>query len=285
MPLTAWIAGSVALLATMVLVAALWFDWLFEAPRALYAPSLVQHLGSRSVLAIFAHPDDEILAAGALADAGSREGIDVRTITLTRGENGHPEPGVSRAEDLPLVRESELRRYGFALRLDHQEVWEYPDGGLSDVAGRRLVDRLVERIRTWKPDLVLTFDPAGGYNGHPDHRATGTIATEAIRAALDFTYQVDLGEAHRPKQLGYMIAPARAFSIIGGLELRTVAAAQPDANLAVPVDPSLRILGWQIHASQRLERAYPLPGWLLFDFWDKEHYLVFEPGFESTPTK
>jgi len=63
-PLTASIAAGFAIVSTVALVAALWFDWLFEAPTAAYAPSLVQHLGSRSILAIFAHPDDETLAAG-----------------------------------------------------------------------------------------------------------------------------------------------------------------------------------------------------------------------------
>ena len=277
MPLTVWIAGGVAIVATMVLAGGLWFDWLFESPSAVYVPSLVQHTGARSVLAIFAHPDDETLAAGALADAGSRDGIHVRTITLTMGEAGVPEPQVSHTKDIRLIRESELRRYGFALGIDHQEVWEYPDGQLSEVPSRDIGDRIVERIRAWKPDLVLTFDPASGYNGHPDHRAAGAITTEAVRASLDSGYRIELGTAHRPKVIGYVLAPARAFSTIGGRELRAVAATQPDANLAVSVDPDLRILGWRIHASQHLERAYPLPGWLLFDFWDKEHYRIVDP--------
>jgi LmbE family N-acetylglucosaminyl deacetylase len=143
MPVTAWIASGVAIVGTIALIGALWFDSLFEAPTAVHHQSLTQHLGSRSVLAIFAHPDDETLAAGVLADAGSREGIEVRTITLTRGENGYEAPSVSRKEDLPLIRESELRRYGFALGIDHQEVWEYPDGGLRNVSGLALTGRLV----------------------------------------------------------------------------------------------------------------------------------------------
>jgi LmbE family N-acetylglucosaminyl deacetylase len=276
-PLTVWIATGVAIAGTIVLAAGLWFDWLFESPGAVSALSLVRHTGSRSVLAIFAHPDDETLAAGALADASSRNGIDVRTITLTKGEAGIPEPHVARRDDIRLIRESELRRYGFALGIDYQEVWEYPDGKLSEVPSRNIVDRIVERIRAWRPDLVLTFDPGSGYNGHPDHRAAGVIATEAVRAALDSGYRVELGTAHRPTAIGYVLAPARAFSAIGGAELRAVAAAQPHPNLAVPVDPDLRILGWRIHASQHLERAYPLPGWLLFDFWDKEHYRLVDP--------
>jgi LmbE family N-acetylglucosaminyl deacetylase len=277
-PLTVWIAGGVAIVATIVLAGGIWFDRLFESPGAVYAPSLVQHCGSRSVLAVFAHPDDETLVAGALADAASRDGITVRTITLTMGEAGVAEPKLSRTEDIRLIRESELRRYGFALGIDYQEVWDYPDGQLTEVAESGVVDRLVERMRTWKPDLVLTFEPATGYNGHEDHRAAGLIATEAVRGAVDSRYRLELGTPHRPASIAYVLAPTRAFSTLGASALRAVAVAQPPANLAVPVDPKLRILGWRIHASQHLERAYPLPGWLLFDFWDKEHYRVVDPG-------
>jgi LmbE family N-acetylglucosaminyl deacetylase len=278
MPLTVWLAGSIALVATVVLIGGLWFDRLFEARSAERASSLVQHLGSRSVLAVFAHPDDETLAAGALADAAEREGIEVRTITLTKGERGYAEPPIARREDLRLVRESELRRFGFALGIDHQELWDYPDGELGNTPGVEIVERLVERIRTWRPDLVLTFDPAGGYNGHPDHKVAGAVASDAVRAGLDPEYRPELGAPHRPRHLVYVLAPARALQTIGGSALRVVARVQPDANLAIRVRPEPRILGWQTHVSQHLDRAYPLPGWLLFDFWDKEHYRVLDAG-------
>jgi LmbE family N-acetylglucosaminyl deacetylase len=277
MPLTVWIAGGVALFSTAILIAALWFDSLFEASSADRASSLVQHLGSRSVLAVFAHPDDETLAAGVLAEAAGRDGVEVRTITLTRGEGGYAVPHISRREDLGLVRESELRRYGFALGIDHQELWDYPDGELGRTSIAAIVDRLVARIRMWRPDVVLTFDPAGGYNGHVDHKATGTIAGEAVRAGLDRRYRPELGEAHRPRHLVYVLAPAKAFRAIGGPALRAVAEAQPAANLAISVRSAPRMLGWRTHTSQHLDRAYPLPGWFLFDFWDKEHYRVLEP--------
>ena len=61
-PLTVWIAGSVAAAATAILILALWFDRLFEAPGAVRVSSLIEHLNARSVLAVFAHPDDETLA-------------------------------------------------------------------------------------------------------------------------------------------------------------------------------------------------------------------------------
>lgn len=277
MPLTVWIAGGTALVAAVLLMAALWFDRLFEAPTAVHYPSLIDHLGSRSVLAVFAHPDDETLTAGVLSDAGARPGVDVRTLTLTRGENGYGGLATERPPNLTAIRESELREYGAVLGVDHQEIWDYPDGALQSASDRALLDRLVDRIRQWKPDLVLTFDPAGGYNGHPDHRAAGRVTTEAIGAARDTRYAPALGPAHHVKRVGYVLGPAKAFAVLGGSALRSVAEVQPPANVSAPVRSALRIQGWRIHASQRLERAYRLPGWLLFDFWDKEHYLLFDP--------
>jgi LmbE family N-acetylglucosaminyl deacetylase len=278
-PLTVWIAGVVTLLAIVTLAVAVWFDRLFEAPTAKYTPSLVQHSGVRSILAVFAHPDDETLASGALADAAGRDGIEVRTITLTRGEKGYAEPHISRPEDLPVVRESELRRYGYALGIDHQELWDYPDGGLSNLSDGEIVDRIVTRIREEKPEAVLTFDLDGGYNGNPDHQAAGAMATKAVRAAFDLSFKPELGALHQPKYLVYVVPPRRALQVLGGPELRLVAATQPEPTLAVPAARTLRLLGWKIHESQHLDRAYPLPGWLLFDFWDKEHYVIL--GSES----
>ena len=69
-------------------VAAAWIDSQFEEADAQEVASLAGHLGARSLLAVFAHPDDEILAAGSLAEAASRDGTVVRMITATRGDAG-----------------------------------------------------------------------------------------------------------------------------------------------------------------------------------------------------
>lgn len=269
-----WIIGVAAALAVTALAAAFWFDALFEEPSARRVPSLIEHCESGSALAVFAHPDDETFAASALADAANRDGVWVRTITLTRGENGYPEPHTCRQADLPLVRESELRRFGFVLGIDHQEVWQYPDGSLSGVPADEILGRLVKLIREWKPDLVLTFDPEWGYTDHPDHRTTGRLTTDAVRLAMDPQHWPDLGPPHRPTKLAYVLAPRHAFARFG----MAGAMGQPEATVATPVRRGLRAAGWRIHESQHLGRAYPFPAWVLDDFWDKEHYRVVDPG-------
>jgi hypothetical protein len=97
---------------------------------------LVEHLGSHSVLAVVAHPNDETLAAGALAAGGAR------SWRCARSPSREMRPGIPNRRSLdrriPLIRESGLKRYGFALGIDHQEMGELPDGGL-DSADRAIV--------------------------------------------------------------------------------------------------------------------------------------------------
>jgi N-acetyl-1-D-myo-inositol-2-amino-2-deoxy-alpha-D-glucopyranoside deacetylase len=233
------------------------------------------------VLAVFAHPDDETLVSGALAEAAGREGVEVRSVTLTRGEKGYAHPPICREADLGLVRESELRRYGHLLGIDHQELWDYPDGSLADAASDPIVDRLVATIRRHAPGLVLGFDPAGGYTGHPDHKAAGALMTDAVRLAADPAYKPGLGPPHRPDRLAYVVAPRRMLRTFGDAAMREAAAVQPGPDVAIPVDTSLKGMGWEIHQSQHLGKAYGLPAWLLYDFFDKEHYVLIEPASRS----
>jgi LmbE family N-acetylglucosaminyl deacetylase len=282
-PVTIWIVGTVAALAVVLLAACLWFDRLYDEPQGEHAPSLVAYCGARSVLAVFAHPDDETFAAGALYDAGHSDGVSVRTVTLTRGENGHPEPHTCHIADLPVVRESELRRFGYTLGIDHQELWHYPDGGLAGAPREEIVGRLVKSIREGKPDLVLTFDPLVGYTNHRDHQVTGELTVEAVRRAADPAYREDLGPPHRARKVAYVIAPRLAFGRFAPAPLCQVVWTQPHTTVSTPVRRGLRSAGWRTHESQHMAAAFPFPAWLLDDFWDGEHYHVAEPETAGQP--
>ena len=69
-----------------------WLKSLFNEPGVQEVPSLAAHLGAKSILCVFAHPDDEIIAAAFLADAAKQPNTVVRIITATKGEGGHPDP-------------------------------------------------------------------------------------------------------------------------------------------------------------------------------------------------
>ncbi len=78
--------GIAAFLLADVGGALVWLDWHFEEPGAGHAPSLVRHLQARSVLTVFAHPDDEQAVAGLLVDAAGQDGGVARMIAAAQGQ-------------------------------------------------------------------------------------------------------------------------------------------------------------------------------------------------------
>ncbi|HKU38669.1 MAG TPA: PIG-L deacetylase family protein [Polyangiales bacterium] len=139
---------------------------------------------TRDVLAVFAHPDDEVLCgAGTLALCASR-GVRVHLVCATRGELGPiASPELATHETLAAVREGELRASCAALGITEPEFLDLPDAGVdwaAEDAGTLRV--LTERIRELRPAAILTFGPDGLY-GHADHVAIGELTTQAREAA------------------------------------------------------------------------------------------------------
>jgi LmbE family N-acetylglucosaminyl deacetylase len=66
--------------------------------------------------------------------------------------------------------------------------------------------RLVERMRRFKPDVVMTFGGDGGLNAHPDHMMTSMLTTAAFHWAGREKRYADLGAPHKAKRLYYLTA-------------------------------------------------------------------------------
>lgn len=248
---------------------------LFHEPGARRVGSMVDELGAHSIVAVFAHPDDEIKVVGLLADAGARPDVAARLLTAASGDGGMLPAGLPRAE-LARVRAAEVRRHGALLGLRDQEVWSYADAHLGDVPDAELTARVVAQLRAWQPDVVVTFEPHSGFTAHPDHLRIGAITTAAFCA---------LGrDAHPPRTLLYILAPRGAARVFGGARGRLVAARQPAPAYDVHVDPSLRVRGWQIHASQAayVQKNAHVPAWLLYRLYDDEHYVALDRAHACT---
>jgi N-acetylglucosamine malate deacetylase 2 len=255
--------------------AAFWLKELCGEPEAKEVPSLAVQLQSHRILAIFAHPDDEIIAAGFLFEAAKR-GVTVNLITATKGEAGAAEPAICRREDLGIIREAEVLKYGFVLNLSGQEVWDFPDSKLSEMPEGELEQKIVAFVRAFKPDTILTFDPASGFTMHPDHRAIGRAATEAFRNSGRSTYEPSLGPVFAPVSLVYILAPRRLMRTFGGARGREVAAAEAAPQFAISVKPWIKIRGWEMHQSQAnyLRRQWGIPASILYRFLDQELFTV-----------
>lgn len=268
-----WMLGLGAAALVLVLLAGfIWVNRLFEAPEARRVASLAAEVQADRVMTVFAHPDDEQLANGLITSAKAG-GAYVAQITATRGEAGTQVPVVARQRDLGIIRHAEVLKNGFALGIDEQEVWDYPDGGLPEVPMEELVARVAEAMARYRPDLVVTFWPASGATGHKDHMRIGLAAEQAI-----LRLQAGEGDYRGPSHIAYALTPARAMARFGGERGRFVAENQPPASHALPGNTASKLTGWEIHASQGdyVRAAYGVPARLLYLVWDKEFYALSE---------
>jgi LmbE family N-acetylglucosaminyl deacetylase len=141
-----------------------------------------------TVIALHAHPDDEVLLTGGTLAMLAAAGHQVRIVFATDGSAGlavQQGPGLGRTR----VREAEAasealgllppRWLGYA---DSGEAAQRPAGAFADVDVDEAAGRLAAILRDYGADALLTYDEAGGY-GHPDHQQAHRVAVAAAREA------------------------------------------------------------------------------------------------------
>jgi N-acetyl-1-D-myo-inositol-2-amino-2-deoxy-alpha-D-glucopyranoside deacetylase len=167
-----------------------------------------------SLLAVFAHPDDEVFDAGVLAHLSDR-GVRVTLACATKGEVGKTHPSMGNLDDLGAVRMAELECSCRCLRIGPPVFLGFHDSGRGDRQRhddpRALVnvdmlevEAAVRRvIQDVQPHVIITFDPHGGYY-HPDHVAIQRATTAA------FFSSGSMG-ADAPERLFYSVMPSDTF--------------------------------------------------------------------------
>jgi LmbE family N-acetylglucosaminyl deacetylase len=140
-------------------------------------------LRPKIVLGIAAHPDDlDFGAAGTMA-AFAASGASVHYLIITDGSKGSSDTKTS-SSDLIKIREQEQRRAVEILGGKTVDFLGYPDGELEVTL--QLKREVVKVIRSIRPDVVVTMDPGmlysaeRGFINHPDHRAAGQAALDAV---------------------------------------------------------------------------------------------------------
>lgn len=143
-------------------------------------------LSSMNLMAVFAHPDDEIGAAGTLALHAQR-GDRVMLVWMTRGELASHFAGMPE-EEVARVREGHGAHVAGLLGAEYRFL-PFQDTFLT--GGREEALALARLMAEFRPDAVITWDP---WDVHPDHRATH----QAVLSALKLCRIPKLvGEAHR----------------------------------------------------------------------------------------
>ena len=130
---------------------------------------------ARTLLGVWAHPDDETYLSAGLMLRLARSGARVVCLTATRGEQGGD--GSESTATLAARRTGELAAALGHLGVHESIVLDFPDGGCDglDAQGVAAVAAVMADVR---PDLVVTFGP-DGITGHPDHVAVSRWTTQA----------------------------------------------------------------------------------------------------------
>lgn len=178
---------------------------------------------TRTILAVLAHPDDESFGIGGALALYSRQGYDTYLLCATRGEEGSmDEEHLNGYKDKAELRTVELQNAARYLGLKEVFFLGYRDSGMPGTEANKHPDaqinhpvekvaaKVVKYIRDLKPDIVITFDPIGGYK-HPDHIHIHKATVLAFEKADDASFHPEAGSLFKPRALYYQVFPRRVL--------------------------------------------------------------------------
>ncbi|SHX08629.1 N-acetyl-1-D-myo-inositol-2-amino-2-deoxy-alpha-D-glucopyranoside deacetylase [Mycobacteroides abscessus subsp. abscessus] len=214
------------------------------------------------LLFVHAHPDDETLTTGATIAHYAARGADVRVLTCTLGEEGEvigsqwAQLAVDGADQLGGYRIGELTSALRELGVDRPRylggAGRWRDSGMEGSPARHrqrfadadmaeAVGELVAVLRDFRPHVVVTYDPNGGY-GHPDHVQAHRVTTAAVAASAGDGHP---GEPWQVPKFYWTVmdgeSMAQALESINGMEL-------PDSWVRIPANALPFDLGHRIDA-------------------------------------
>ena len=174
---------------------------------------------TKTLLAVLAHPDDESFGLGGTLALYAKRGYDTYLICATRGEVGSVDEEHLRGfKDIADMRTAELDCAAAHLGLKDVFYLGYRDSGMPGSDDNRhpnaqvnrpveeVAGRVVKYIRGLKPDVVLTFDPIGGYK-HPDHIQIHRATALAFDRADDASFHPEAGAPFQPRALYFQVFP------------------------------------------------------------------------------
>ena len=122
-------------------------------------------------LFVVAHPDDEVLGAGAFIYDATRRGDEVAVVVLNSCDTTRYE------DDLGRIKE-DLRESHLILGISWCRMFDYLDSNFHNADHRKMVQDIEQAIRDFQPDNIFTQSP-GDIN--TDHYWTAASCMEAFR--------------------------------------------------------------------------------------------------------
>lgn len=268
---------------------------------------------SKTILAVLAHPDDESFGLGGTLALYAQKGYDTYLVCATRGEAGTVDAEhLNGFRDTAELRTAELQRAAEILGLKGVFFLGYRDSGMPGTEDNRHPDaqinhsidevagRVVKYIRELKPEVVLTFDPIGGYK-HPDHIHIHQATVLAFEKADDPSFHPEAGLPFKPRALYYQVFPrwflkwmTRVMPLTGkdptrwgrngDINLKELAEVVFPVHVRLDIRPVAEIkrLASAQHASQGgVGMRRGLMGFITSLFGEKEDYMRAYPPVEN----
>jgi LmbE family N-acetylglucosaminyl deacetylase len=266
---------------------------------------------TRTLLAVFAHPDDESFGTGGTLALYASRGVAVHVLCATRGEAGSvPEGMLQGYASIAELRETELRCASIHLGLAGLNFLGYRDSGMSgspdNLHPQALVRAPQEKvasdvtlwIRRLRPQVVITFDPVGGYR-HPDHIAIHHATVRAFADAADPKVRTDGLPPFQADKLYFSTFPRRALRILlpilrligrgtrfgknRDIDLAQIAGEEfpVHAHINIRTVAARKRLASACHASQQM----PIRGFTRFWMWMSEGGETYMRGYPPPPPR
>jgi len=178
----------------------------------------------RSILLVFAHPDDESSGVAGIVKKYIQQGVPADLITATRGEKGS-RLDVPDNVDTGTAREAELRAAAAIMGIRNIYLLGYTDGELDKADTQEVISKIKDIMQHVQPEIVITFGP-DGISGHSDHIAVGKAATAAFEELWT--------RGNRPRKLYYVTIAASAVPNADDFGVAT----RPDEEVTISTDIS-----------------------------------------------
>lgn len=267
----------------------------------------------KTILAVLAHPDDESFGLGGTLALYAQKGYDTYLVCTTRGEAGTVDTEyLNGFKDTAELRTAELNRAAKILGLKEVFFLGYRDSGMPGTEENKHPDaqinhsvdevagKVVKYIRELKPDVVITFDPIGGYK-HPDHIHLHKATVLAFEKAGDPTFHPESGLPFKPRVLYYQVFSRRVlrwmvrmmplfgkdptkFGRNQDVNLRELAEVEFPIHVRLDITPvaDIKYEAGRQHASQggsQMRRGWM--GWMTRLLGEREEFMRAYPRVEN----
>ena len=156
------------------------------------------------LLCVVAHPDDECFAFGGALALASDAAVETSVVCFTDGQAATNRGVATSAAELGRMRRAEFAASCKLLGVTQHQLLDYQDGQLEFAEFSAAAAKIVERIRRFQPQVVITFGGDGGMNTHADHTLVSAFTTAAFHWAAQAKRFPALGPIHAAVRLYYV---------------------------------------------------------------------------------